>query len=133
MESRSTAFGFLAVLTALACALVLAAVAASPAFAMETERWTAKSNQDSGNQIMGGTPTRVTWQGQSAEDESVATVSLALPEGTVVDAANVAVTVLDGLERLDFASAVTTDGAQVNVAFDEAAPAGAMIDRKSVV
>lgn len=127
MESRSTAFGFLAVLTALACALVLAAVAASPAFAMETERWTAKSNQDSGNQIMGGTPTRVTWQGQSAEDESVATVSLALPEGTVVDAGNVAVTVLDGLERLDFASAVTTDGAQVNVAFDEAAPAGAMI------
>ncbi|MCI8366309.1 MAG: amino acid ABC transporter permease [Eggerthellaceae bacterium] len=94
---------------------------------METERWTAKSNQDSGNEVMGGTPTRVTWQGQSSEDESISSLTLDLPEGSVVDAANVKVTVLSGTERLDTEWTVNVNGSQAEVIFGEPTEPGQMV------
>lgn len=127
LESRSLRFGFLAVLAALLCALALVAAAASPAAALETERWTAKSNQDSGNEVMGGTPTRVTWQGQSAQDESIASISLDLPEGTVMDASNVKATVLQGTERIGVDWTINVNGAQADVIFDEPLQPGYMV------
>ncbi len=77
---------------------------------------------------MGATPTRVTWQGQTAEDESVSQVVLELPAGSTVEAGNVAVTVLSELDRLDVASDVAVEGgAKVTVSFPDAAPAGSLI------
>ena len=35
------------------------------AFGLTTERFTAKSNQDGADGVMGATNTRITWQGQS--------------------------------------------------------------------
>ncbi len=116
-----------------AALLVAAMLAASfvlpvQAQALEVERWTAKGNADGDSvTVMGATPTRVTWQGQSAEDESVASVSLDLPEGSTVEPENVKTTVIAGLDRLEVASRTTVDGSTVTVMLDEPAPVGALI------
>lgn len=111
-----------------AAALVLSFVLPVQAHALDVERWTAKPNKDGDSTtVMGATPTRVTWQGQSAEDESIAEVVLELPEGSTVEAENVKVTVLAGLDRLDAAAQASVNGTAVTVALEEPAPAGALV------
>lgn len=116
-----------------AAALVAATLALSfavpfQAHALDVERWTAKPNKDGDSTtVMGATATRVTWQGQSAEDESVASVVLEMPEGTAVEAENVKTTVIADLDRLEAGSQTTVEGTTVTVALDEPAPAGALI------
>lgn len=115
---------------ALLMAATLAASFVLPvqAQALEIERWTAKGNADGDSvTVMGATPTRVTWQGQAAEDESITGVVIELPEGSTVEAENVKTTVISELDRLEAASQVEVDGASVSVALDEPAPAGALI------
>ena len=116
-----------------AVALVAAALALSfalpiQAHALDVERWTAKPNKDGDSTtVMGATATRVTWQGQSAEDESIASVVLEMPEGTAVEAENVKTTVIADLDRLEASSQTTVEGTTVTVALDEPAPAGALV------
>ena len=66
---------------ALLAAAALAVLFAFPlsAQAMEVERWTAQPNDDALEKVMGATPTRVTWQGQTAEDESLSALAIDLP------------------------------------------------------
>lgn len=72
-------------------------------------------------------PTRVTWQGRP-RDESLSALAIDLPEGSSVDAENVKVTVMNGLDRLDVASKVQVDGGSlVAVTFPEATPAGSLV------
>ncbi len=97
------------------------------AHALTTERFTAKSNQDGADGIMGATDTRITWQGQAGADESIKSVTITLPEGSVLPADGTTVTVLDGLKRLDAPSEVSTDGESVTATFAEATPAGSMV------
>ena len=129
-----TAFAFTrkhlagAVAIVFAAALAVSFVLPVQAHALDVERWTAKPNKDGDSTtVMGATATRVTWQGQSAEGESVADVVIEMPEGTTVEAENVKATVLAGLDRLDVASQASVDGTVVTVTFDEPAPAGALI------
>lgn len=77
---------------------------------------------------MGATPTRITWEGQTEEGESLSSVTIVLPDGSRVDAENVKVTVLQGLDRLDCEYEVSTQGdASVTVDFPELTPAGALV------
>lgn len=119
----------IASIVALLFAAMLAASFALPvqAHAMEVERWTAKANQDGSTNVLGGMATRVTWQGQAAEDESVSQVVVNLPEGSTVEAENVKTTVMSGLDRLDVASTASVDGVAVTVDFPEPTPAGTLI------
>lgn len=111
-----------------AAALALSFALPVQAHALDVERWTAKPNKDGDSTtILGATATRVTWQGQSAEDESVSSVVIELPEGSTVEVENVKVSVLAGLDRLDVESQAAVDGATVTVSFPEPAPAGALI------
>ena len=111
-----------------AAALALSFALPVQAHALDVERWTAKPNKDGDSTtVLGATATRVTWQGQSAEDESVSNVTIELPQGSTIEAENVKVTVLAGLDRLDVASEASVDGASVNVAFPEPTPAGSLI------
>ena len=116
-----------------AAALVAATLALSfalpiQAHALDVERWTAKPNKDGDSTtVMGATATRVTWQGQSAEDESIASVVLEMPEGTTVEAENVKTTVIAELDRLEASSQTSVEGTTVTVTLDEPAPAGALI------
>ncbi|MEG0417496.1 amino acid ABC transporter permease [Gordonibacter sp.] len=116
----------------IAALMVVAMLAASfvlpvQAHALEVERWTAKSNTSGETKIMGETPTRVTWQGQSAENESLTEVSVDLPAGSSIEAENVKTTVMSGLDRLEIASQTAIEGAKVTVSFPEPTPAGSLV------
>ncbi|WP_251213247.1 ABC transporter permease subunit [Adlercreutzia murintestinalis] len=115
------------VLVALAGALAVCALPVQQAQALTTERFTAKSNQDGADGIMGATDTRITWQGQADEGESVSSVTITLPEGSVLPADGTTVTVLDGLKRLSVPNTVDADGTSVTATFDEPTPAGSMV------
>lgn len=98
------------------------------AYGLDVERWTAKPNKDGDNTaIMGATATRVTWQGQAAEDESISAVTIEMPEGTTVDAENVKTTVIAGLDRLEAGAQASVTGTTVTVTLNEPAPAGSLI------
>ncbi|MEI3231809.1 MAG: hypothetical protein V8S24_11635 [Gordonibacter pamelaeae] len=111
-----------------AAALAVSFVLPVQAHALDVERWTAKPNKDGDNTtVLGATATRVTWQGQTAEDESLASVTIEMPEGTTVGAENVKTTVRVGLDRLDAATEAVVDGNDVTVTLAEPAPAGALV------
>lgn len=116
---------FLAFVLAVTC--IVPYIGVDQAQALTTERWTAKSNQDGGDGIMGATNTRITWQGQADEDEQLSEVRLELPAGSTVSADNTSVTVLDGLNRLNVASNVSVSGSTVDIKFEEPTPAGTMV------
>ena len=112
----------------MAAARVVSFVLPVQAHALDVERWSAKPNKDGDNTtVLGATSTRVTWQGQSSEDESIASVTVILPEGSTVEAENVKTTVLAGLDRLEAASEPNVDGTAVTVTLSEPAPAGSLL------
>ena len=88
---------------ALSCALALPSLA----FGLDVTATTARSNSDSGNEIMGGTETRVTWEGQAAPNESIAQIVLDYPAGSTVPASGVKVTGLAGLTRISLDESVS--------------------------
>ncbi len=110
----------------LSCVLLLACVPTS-AQALTTERFTAKSNQDGADGIMGATNTRITWQGQADDGESVSQITLTLPEGSALPEDGTTVTVLDGLKRLSLPNTVTEEGDTIKITFDDPTPAGTMV------
>ncbi len=115
-----------AVFILLAC---LSAQAAAPtsAFAMQTQQCTARPNSDSGNDIMGATNTRITWEGQAQADEQIAGFKFTLPQGTNFSTDDLRVTMLTGADlmtrnKID-ATATSVDNT-INVKFQSAAEAG---------
>jgi polar amino acid transport system substrate-binding protein len=54
---------------------------AQAASALTTDRTTAQSNEDGGKQIIGGDPTRLSWEGTVGADETVTEIVLIFPEG----------------------------------------------------
>lgn len=102
------------------CAMLAFSTVFAPvtAYALDTVRWTAKANNDNKDLVMGGQPTRITWQGKTAASEEVAKVDLRLPEGTVYEIEDVTVSVLDGMAHLDMAFNVeSVDANTVGVSF----------------
>ena len=80
----------LALLAALVCALALPATAE----ALTVEKLSARPNADAGNDVLGATETRITWEGQADDGESLTSVSLTLPDGTAFELDDARATVL---------------------------------------
>jgi len=117
-----------------ACAAVLCAAAlllcalASPAQALVTEKTTAKGTNSSGDIVLGGVPTRITWEGTVGEDETLGGLTFTFPEGTSAsDESQIRVTVLEGLTRIavEFESTITSDDARI--VFPEPVAAGSLV------
>ncbi|MBQ3106126.1 MAG: amino acid ABC transporter permease [Eggerthellaceae bacterium] len=114
----------------LACLLALCALVALPvdcAFAMTTEKCSAKPNTEVGSDVQGATNTRVTWEGQSDADEQVAAVTLTFPEGTEFGLDNARVTMLTGddlMTRTVIDAEMTAEGQTFRAVFPEPAQAG---------
>lgn len=107
--------------TALALSVVLTLV---PMFAgaMTTDVTTAKSNETGTDNILGGVPTRVTWEAVVDEGEKIAELTVQLPEGSAFNGeSSVRLTVLDDTTRLDDPGTATIDAEanQVKVQFNE--------------
>ncbi len=92
------AFAALAVLVALVCTLG----APLQAFALDTVKTTAKTNSDSGAEVMGNKETRITWEGKASEGESLSQITLTFPQGTTFGTEDARVTLLKegGSERV---------------------------------
>ena len=115
-----------ALLAAVALASSLIAVPAS-AYAMDVAKCTARPNADSGSDVLGGVETRITFEAQSAGDESVAGLSLTLPEGTSYSLDNARVTLLTGADLMTRSTPKATfaaSGQTIIVNFDEPGQAG---------
>ena len=116
--------------TAAVIAFALAFVATLPAGAVTQDVTTAKSNDTSTGAVLGGTPTRVTWEAVVDEGESVSGIKLAFPDGSdLTDETTVRLAVLEGTQRLDVDGDVTVDTVEgtVSVAFNTPVEAGQRI------
>ena len=112
-----------------AMAVMLAVALAMPgaAFAITTEKATARPNESGGNSVLGGVATRLTWEGTVGPNEEVSTVTLELPDGSSFDNTTSRVTVLDGLTRMSVDSTAKADGNKLTIDFAEPIPANALL------
>lgn len=110
-------------------ALVLGIMLAVPAsaFAMTTNKATARPNEDGGDSVIGGIATRLTWEGTVGDDEQVSSITLEIPDGGSFDDAVIDVTVLDGLNRIEVESESETDGNVLTVTFTEPIASGSLL------
>jgi polar amino acid transport system substrate-binding protein len=95
---------------------------------LTVEKTTAKPNQSGSSQIIGGIPTRITWEATVGNDEEVKEITLVFPEGTALGegAAN-RVTVLEGSTRLEVPQTNTITSEQTNIVFDNPVGSGLLI------
>ena len=118
----------LAMILSLALAtFAVLAVMPTTAFAMTTNKATARPNQQGGNGVVGGIPTRLTWEGTVEEGEEVTSVTLVLPDDASFDDSTTRVTVLEGLNRVNINSTTTPDGASITIDFDEPITEGSLL------
>lgn len=111
-----------ALITALALSVVITFVPLI-AGAMTVDSTTAKSNETGSDNILGGTPTRITWEAVVGDGETVTNVVVQLPQGSeFTDESTAKVTVLEGTKRLSPASTVSIDKAAANVTVDFSDP-----------
>ena len=114
---------------AVLCAALLALCAlATPAEALVTEKTTAKGTNSSGDVVLGGVPTRITWEGTVGEDETLAGLTFTFPEGTATsDESQVRVTVLDGLTRIQVEFDATITSQDARIVFPEDVESGSLV------
>ena len=107
--------------------LLISLALSAPAYALTTNKATARSNEDGGSAVIGGLPTRLTWEGTVGDNEEVASVTLELPEGGSFDGSTTKVTVLDGLTRIPIEGVATADGERLVVEMAEPIPSGSLL------
>lgn len=87
-------------LTAVLIVMVAASSFTQVAYALDTVKCTARPNGDAGSDVLGGVETRITWEGQAAEIESIRAITLTLPEGTEFEVDDARFTVLSGADLM---------------------------------
>lgn len=89
---------------------------------------TAKSNEDSGNGVLGGIATRLTWEATTGSDEGdVSQIELELPEGGSFESTDVKVTLLDGLNQTGVKASCSLNGSKLVIKFADPVAAGSQI------
>ena len=112
---------------ALALLLVLVCLPTPQALALETAKCTAKPNTSGTSEVIGGTETRITWEGQAADDEEIATLTLTFPENTDFGLDDLRVTLLTGddlMTRETLEPAASIEGQTLTLVFEEPVVAG---------
>ena len=103
-------------------AVVLTCSLPQAAFGFEVAKCTARPNADTGSDVLGGVDTRITWEGQCADDESLTQLTLTLPEGTQYSLDDARVTMLTGedlMTRVDVTVDAQMDGQTARFTFSE--------------
>lgn len=88
------------ILSMLLLAMLISANLSQVAYALDTQKCTARPNADTGSEILGGVETRITWEGRAADDESVKAITLSMPEGTGFEVDNARLTILSGADLM---------------------------------
>ncbi|MDR2107921.1 MAG: amino acid ABC transporter permease [Coriobacteriales bacterium] len=118
--------------TALAFVMVLSLFvflsASPPAFGLTLAKTTAKPNEPDGNAILGGQPTRVTWEATVGADEQVTSITLEFPAGCALgEDANSKATVLEDTTRLSYDFEQEISATSTTVDFAEPVESGLFI------
>ena len=114
-------------LSILLLALLLTANFSQMAYALDTAKCTARPNADTGSSVLGGVETRITWEGQAAEDEAIKAITLVLPENTEFSIDDARLTMLTGddlMTRVNIQNEFVADGQAVTCTFAEPAEPG---------
>ena len=85
-----------AALAALLLATLFASSLTQAAYALDTQKCTARPNGDTGSEVLGGVETRITWEGRAGDGEAVRAITLRLPEDTTFSIDGARFTVLTG-------------------------------------
>ena len=110
-------------ITVLALSLVLTFFCPIFAGALTTDVTTAKGNETGSDNILGGTPTRVTWEAVVDEGEQVSGVNVVYPKGSSFsDESSIKVTVLDGTTRMNPENTAKLDPATTTASVTFAQP-----------
>lgn len=89
---------------------------------------TAKSNENSGNGVLGGIATRLTWEATTGSDEGdVSQIALELPEGGSFESTDAKVTLLDGLNQTSVKASCSLDGSRLIIKLADSVAAGTQI------
>lgn len=89
---------------------------------------TAKSNENSGNGVLGGIATRLTWEATAGSDEDdVSQITLELPEGGSFESTDAKVTLLDGLNQTSVKASCSLDGSRLIIKLANPVAAGTQI------
>lgn len=92
-------------------------------FALTNDTATARSNESGTSNVLGGVPTRVTWESVVDKGESVSSVTVQFPQGSAfTDETTARVTVLEGTQRVETAYEIVIDTAAASVHVSFAAP-----------
>lgn len=96
------------VAVALLCSFAISALpqTVQSAKAIEISSITASPNSEDGREILGATPTRMSWRAQADASTDVSSIQIKVP-GVKIDPEMVKVTLLDDLTRLDIDSTTT--------------------------
>ena len=129
MGKRATRIAkVLDIVIAFLCLVALMTVNAPvSAFGLDVAKCTARPNADTGSTVLGGVETRVTWEAQAAEHESLKQIALTMPEGTTYTLDNARLTLLSGADlmtRENPAVEFSAEGETIVVDFAEPTPAG---------
>ena len=90
------------------------------AFALTNDTATARSNESGTTNVLGGTPTRITWEAAVDKGESVSSVTVQFPQASeLTEATSVRITVLEGTTRLetDYDAVINTAESNISVSF----------------
>ncbi len=126
-ENRGLSRPLIMLLASCLFAACLAMMPSSPAYALSTDKATARPNSQSGDELIGGRATRLTWEGTVGQDEEVSSVTLQLAEGSSFDASTTRITVLEGLSRINVEGEAVPSGTSLTVSFSEPIPAGSLL------
>ena len=89
---------------------------------------TARSNEDGGSGVLGDIATRLTWEAVAGTDEAPITgLTLRLPEGGSFEDSNVAVTVLNGLDRTTIKATGSVENSSLRIALDQPITGGSQL------
>ena len=112
---------------ALALVALVLVLAPASAYALTTDKATARPNESGGSRVLGGIATRLTWEGTVADDEEVAAITLELPEGGSFDGSATRITVLEGLNRINIEGEAVPSKNTLEVSFSELIPSGSLL------
>ena len=114
-------------LGAVILALMVALLLPTEAQAMTTNKATARPNENGGSNVIGGLPTRLTWEGTVEEGEEVTSITLTLPEGSTFAGSSTKVTALEGLNRTSIDGVATPADNTLTVVFSEPVPENLLV------
>ncbi|MBR3224725.1 MAG: amino acid ABC transporter permease [Atopobiaceae bacterium] len=127
MDKTNKRMGLRSLVAAFVLAIAFMCVLPGTAFGLTTGSTTAKPNEDGGTGVIGGLPTRLTWEATVDEGDSVQSLELVLPEGGSFDGSTTKITALKGLDRSKIEGEASPQGNKLNVKFSEPLNAGHLI------